>query len=545
MIIVNRTRCADILTREMAALGMRKCFSVSGNHIMAVYDAAIGSGLDLIHTRHEAAAVHMADAWGRLTGEPGVALVTAGPGFANCMAALYVAKLAESPVVLLSGDAATGTDGRGGFQELDQVTMSGPVTKRSWRVIDPTRIREELTQAVTIAKAGRPGPVHLSLPVDVLEAERPVAAFLPPASVERTSTGLAVDAEREVIAILITARRPLLIAGPAVQRTAGFRELQARGNEVGLAVIGAESPRGLNDPSLGALADATAKADVVVLVGKSLDHSLNFGATPAFHPQCRFLQIDADSGVLAQARRNITESDRLYQVMADDLVATISRCIEKARIGTHWDFAWPEEVRTAVDYRPQSWRLKPGIQKHTIEVLDAVKEFLQRGSESIFVSDGGEFGQWAQACIGARRRVINGPSGAIGGAIPFAIGARAAFPEARIVTVSGDGAFGFHALEFDTALRYGLPFIAVVGNDAGWNAEIQIQIQRFGKDRAIGCELLPTRYDKLAEAMGCYGHHAESGSGMRNALDAAWNSKKPSCIDVKVGRVAAPTVRKL
>ena len=526
----------------MVALGIRRCFSVSGNQVMAIYDAAIDSGIQIIHTRHEAAAVHMADAWGRLTEEPGIALVTAAPGFANCLTALYVAKLAESPLVLLSGDAAIRTDGKGGFQELDQVTMAGPVAKCSWRVNDPTRIRQDLRRAVAIAKTGRPGPVHLSLPVDVLEAECAVDSFLPSVDVERRPAGPTVETEDKIVAILCSAHRPLLIGGPAVMRSAAFRELQVGGNAVGVPVLGAESPRGLNDPSLGALADVTAKADVAILIGKALDSTLNFGAAPGFHPQCRFLQIDAESAVLAQGRRNIPDADRLYQVIADDAVATISRCLKRAAVETHWDSVWSEEVHLAVDYRPQSWRLAPGIQ-HTVEVLSAVQNFLGEASESIFICDGGEFGQWAQACIRTAKRIINGPAGAIGAGIPFAMAARLAFPDARIVTVMGDGAFGFHALEFDTALRYNVPFITVIGNDAGWNAEIQIQIRRFGKGRTVGCDLLPTRYDELTEALGCFGCYAESGSEVRNGLESAWNSRRPSCINVKVGRVAAPIIR--
>jgi acetolactate synthase-1/2/3 large subunit len=538
------------MMREMAALGIRRCFSVSGNQVMALYDAAIDSGIEIIHTRHEAAAVHMADAWGRLTEEPGIALVTAAPGFANCLTALYVAKLAESPLVLLSGDAAISTDGRGGFQELDQVTMAGPVAKCSWRVKDPTRIGQDLRRAVAMAMAGRPGPVHLSLPVDVLEAECAaecaVDAFLPSVDVERRSAGPTAETEDKIVATLCAARRPLLIGGPAVMRSVAFRELHVGGNAASVPVLGAESPRGLNDPSLGALAEVTAKADLAILIGKALDSTLNFGAAPGFHPQCRFLQIDADSAVLAQARRNMPEADRLYQAIADDAVTTISQCLKRAAVETHWDSGWSEEVRLAVDYRPQSWRAGnsafPGIQ-HTVEVLDAVQRFLAEASESIFICDGGEFGQWAQACITAPKRIINGPAGAIGAGIPFAMAARLAFPDARIVTVMGDGAFGFHALEFDTALRYNVPFIAVVGNDAGWNAEIQIQIRRFGKGRMVGCELLPTRYDELAEALGCLGCYAEIGSEVRNGLESAWNSRKPSCINVKVGRVAAPIIR--
>ena len=523
-------------------MGIRKCFSVSGNQVMAIYDAAIDSGIQIIHTRHEAAAVHMADAWGRLTGEPGLALVTAAPGFTNCLTALYVAKLAESPLVLLSGDAAIGTDGRGGFQELDQVTMAGPVVKRSWRVKDPTSIRQDLHRAVAIAKAGRPGPVHLSLPVDVIEAERAVDAFLPPAIVEATTGGPGAESEDKIVAMLRSARRPLLIGGPAAMRSAAFHDLQIAGDAAGVPVLGAESPRGLNDPSLGAFAEVTARADVAILIGKALDSTLNFGAIPGFHPECRFLQIEADAAALAQARRNIPEADRLIQVMADDAVATISQCLKRAAVDTKWDFDWRQEVRQAVDYRPESWRLTPGIQ-HTVEILDAVQNFLNKGSDSIFICDGGEFGQWAQGCIRTSKRMINGPGGAIGAGIPFAMAARLAFPEARIVTVMGDGAFGFHAMEFDTALRYDIPFIAVVGNDAGWNAEMQIQIRRFGQSRVLGCELLPTRYDEMAKALGCRGFYAETGSEVRDALESAWNSNNPSCLNVKMGRVAAPIVR--
>jgi acetolactate synthase-1/2/3 large subunit len=540
---MSTCRCADILVEEMVAIGMRKCFSVSGNQIMAVYDAAIGSGLEIIHTRHEAAAVHMADAWGRLTGEPGVALVTAGPGFTNCLTALYVAKMAESPVVLLSGDSGIGTDGRGGFQELDQVTIAGPVTKRSWRVKDPRTIRQDLARAVVLAKAGNPGPVHLSLPVDVVEAEHPVEQFLRAENGERRVVSATAEAEQDVVSIVRSAQRLLLIAGPAAMRCVAFRELQEFGMRAGAAVVGMESPRGLNDPSLGAFAEVAAKADVVVLAGKPLDSTLNFGAAPAFQPHSRFVQINADQSILAQARRNIPEEGRLYQVIADDAIATALRCMRTAAAGSLWESTWPEEVRRAVEYRPQAWRLAAGPQQHTVGVLDAVQEFLDGADDSIFIADGGEFGQWAQACIEAPKRLINGTSGGIGGAIPFAIGARAAFPDARIVTVLGDGTMGFHAMEFDTALRCAFPFLAVIGNDAGWNAEIQIQIRQFGANRAVGCELWPTRYDRLAEALGCFGRHAETVSDVRDGLREAWDSRKPACIDVKVNRTPAPIVR--
>src|SRR5882672_3023938 len=162
-------RGADIVARSLKRLGCGRVFTLSGNHIMSVFDAALDAGLDLVHVRHEAAAVHMADAHGRLTGEAGIALVTGGPGHANAVGALFTALGAESPMVLLSGHAATWELGRGGFQELDQAAMAAPVTKASWMARSTATLAEDVGRAMDIARSGRPGPVHLSLPSDVLD----------------------------------------------------------------------------------------------------------------------------------------------------------------------------------------------------------------------------------------------------------------------------------------------------------------------------------------------------------------------------------------
>src|SRR3954447_1109591 len=163
-------RGADIVARSLARLGCDRVFTLSGNHIMSIFDAAIEAKLDLVHVRHEAAAVHMADAWGRLTGQPGIAMVTGGPGHANAVGALYTALGAESPMVLLSGHAATWEIGRGGFQELAQADMARPVTKASWTSAAAQTLGRDVGDAIRIATSGRPGPVHLSLPSDLLDA---------------------------------------------------------------------------------------------------------------------------------------------------------------------------------------------------------------------------------------------------------------------------------------------------------------------------------------------------------------------------------------
>src|SRR3970282_731024 len=163
-------RGADILARALAAAGVRHLFSLSGNQIMPVYDAALEARLSIVHVRHEGAAVHMADAWGRLTGEPGIALLTGGPGHANGVGALYTALASESPVVLLSGHAPLAELGRGAFQEMRQADLAAPVTKDSWTAVSAARLGEDIERALRIARSGRPGPVHVSLPIDVLEA---------------------------------------------------------------------------------------------------------------------------------------------------------------------------------------------------------------------------------------------------------------------------------------------------------------------------------------------------------------------------------------
>lgn len=176
---------------------------------------------------------------------------------------------------------------------------------------------------------------------------------------------------------------------------------------------------------------------------------------------------------------------------------------------------------------------------HPLGVCAAVQPWLDRGAT--LVVDGGEFGQWAQAGLEARERLINGPSGSIGSAMPMAIAARLGRPTAPVFALLGDGTFGFHALEIDTALRYGLPFVAVVGNDARWNAEHQLQLKHYGAERAVACSLLPTRYDRVAEALGGHGEHVERASDLPAALARAVASGKPAVVNVVIDGVAAPT----
>ncbi|WP_459616686.1 thiamine pyrophosphate-binding protein [Bordetella sp. 2513F-2] len=537
-------RGADLLARSLRQAGVSRIFSLSGNHIMPVYDALIDTALPLLHVRHEGAAVHMADAWARLTGEVGVALVTGGPGHANAVSALYTAAMSESPVLLLSGHAPLSQAGWGAFQEMDQVAMAAPVTKAAWAVRDAASMAADVARACRLARSGRPGPVHLSLPTDVLEARTEAASLPAPQDFLAVPQGLGAAGAQALVQRLREAARPLVLVGPQGLTHAGRRAVAAAQDALGLPVVATESPRGSNDPALGAFAQLLGQADCVLLLGKRLDFTLKFGQPPVFDPACAFVQVDPDGTELARTRRAV--GPRLETALCADALPALEALAQAAGAPLARHAGWLAEAAQALAYRPAQWRAAPvdATPVHPARLCEPIQALLDSHAESVLVVDGGEFGQWAQACLRAPHRLVNGPAGAIGAALPMAVAAQLARPGAPVVAMMGDGTFGFHCAEFDTALRADAPMICVVGNDARWNAEYQIQRNSYGADRLMGCELLPTRYDRVAAAFGGYGAHADTALELEQALHAARRSGLPACIDVALEGLPAPTVRR-
>jgi acetolactate synthase-1/2/3 large subunit len=529
-------RGADLVVEALLASGVRHLFSLSGNQILSIYDATVGRDLSIVHTRHEAAAVHMADAWGRLTEQPGVALVTAAPGHLNALSALYGALMAESPVVLLSGHAPLGQAGRGAFQEVDQVTTAAPVTKAAWLARDSDGLGQDIARALSVARAGRPGPVHVSLPSDLLEARVSSARRIEPRA-EALIPHMTSSRVREFLQVLAAASRPLILVGPALARSTRAALVGRFSASTGIPVLPMESPRGVGDPSLHLASGRLAEADVVLLLGKRLDFSLRFGEPPAFSPDCRFLQIDVDAP-------SISAGGRVALAEATDPLAALE-ALDAAAPSLTWRVrAWAEQVAVSQRTEPPEWNERRRSARrplHPLRVCSALQPRLD--AETVLVCDGGEFGQWAQAGLTARTRLINGPSGSIGSAIPMACAAQLAQPRSRVVALLGDGTFGFHGFELDTAVRHRLPILTVIGNDARWNAEHQLQLRHFGADRTIGCQLLLSRYDLLAEALGAHGEFVVAAEALEPALDRALASGRPACVNVAIEGVPAPEYR--
>lgn len=519
-------RGADVVMQTLAAQGVTDIFALSGNQIMPLFDASIDAGLRLYHTRHEAAAVYMAEGYAQLSRGVGVALVTAGAGLGNALGPLLTARASDTPVLLLSGDGPVARDGQGAFQEMDQVGLTRSLTKWSVRVTRAEDLSAIIDKAVRVALSGRPGPVHVSLPADVLLAETDAVGL---AQTPDAATP-AVSALRQWID---GADRPVLVLGPALNATRQPGLADRLEQATGAPVIVMESPRGMKDPSLGAIAAVFAEADRVVLLGKPLDFTLGFGAAAS---KAGWAVVNADPG--EGTRGHLNAGDRVVLSMEADAVVVAEALCEGS--AAERDRDWMGRVHDACAQRMVI--RESGNLLYSSSLCAEVHKMLDEVATPVLVCDGGEFGQWAQSSVFAPRRIINGVSGAIGGGLCYAMAARAADPMATVVALMGDGTVGFHFAEFETAVRENLPFVAVIGNDQRWNAEHQIQLRDFGADRTHGCDLSGARYDEAVTALGGFGVLVTEPKDLPDALRRAIASGKPACVNVMIEGQPAPVV---
>lgn len=535
----SNLRGADIVVQTLERAGHTDIFTLSGNHIMSLFDAAIETKLSLMHVRHEAATVHMADAYGRLTGRPGIAWVTGGPGHANAVGALFTALGQETPMVLFSGHTETDQLGRGGFQELRQVDMATPVCKAAWMATDTATVGTDVAKALCLATSGRPGPVHLSLPSDILDAVVPEQDVIWPSDADFSAAPLALgDAAADtILALLATAKYPLIIGAPVLATRSGRDLLRRIETALNIPTCLSEGPRGFNDASLGAYAEVAKRADMVLLLGKALDFTLKFGGVP-FATECRFIAIDPDGAILARAARS---RGLAFGCVADTYPAAEALI---CRAHPRLDTPWLTDARAWFDDRPAAWgdltSKTPG-KLHPAQVFRILQPFLTE--DSILICDGGEFAQWGQAMLRNDRRMINGVAGSIGSSLPMASGARVVEKTAPVFAVLGDGTFGFHMSEIETAVRLNLPYVAIVGTDCRWNAEYNLQVRDYGPNRAHGCELNATRYDLVAAALGGHGELVTNSDDLKGAIERSLASGKPAVVNVMIESIPSPVVR--
>lgn len=527
---------ATILVGALRGAGVERLFTLSGNQILPVYEACLDAGIAVTDTRHEAAAAHMADAWARLQGEPGVCLVSAAPGHANAVTAIANAATSESPVLWLSGGADRAGRGRGGFQEFDQLGVAAPVCKAAWRVDDVRELPGLVARAWRLMLEGRPGPVHLTLPGDLLAegVDNPPPA---PAADDfrprlRTADPALVDRALDRLA---GARRPVVLASPAATAAGAGEQLRAFGAATGLPWFELNSPRALNDPALQGLAATLRGADVVLLLAPQ-DYVVAFAGPGAFAPDATLIQVAPDA---AELGRNAPPALGLEGDLGPVLRQLLDGAAERG-----WDTGtWQGELaaaRAAGRARYAEAERSDERPLHPLRLATEVRSLLP--PDTVVIEDGGEFCQWARWAFGdwTGPTLLNGKLGMIGPGIPFALAAALARPGTPPVAFVGDGTFGFHGMEFDTAVRHGLPFVAIVGNDAAWAAERHRQLSKYGPGRIVAGDLLPTRYDEVARALGAWGECVREPGELRPALERALASGRPACVNVFIRSVPSP-----
>jgi acetolactate synthase-1/2/3 large subunit len=527
----------QLVARALKAAQVEVVFTLCGGHILPIYDGCVDEGIRLIDLRHEQAAVHAADAWARCTGKPGVAVVTAGPGVTDSVTGIANAFRAGSPLLVIGGQAPSFQLGQGSLQEMDHVRLMRPITKWAGQVLHTDRIPEMIELALRHAMAGIPGPVFLEIPVDVLMnqvSEKSVR--FPRPSPELWAPHPKPEAVREALALLAQAERPVLIAGSSVHWSRAHDALARFVERVHLPTFTNGMGRGALPPDspqlfVHARRQALRHADVLVLAGAPLDFRLNFGREVS--AEAKIIQMDLDRTVIGQNRSADVG-------VVGDLRAIFEMLDEAARA----DYpalrftAWRDRLREVEQQKQREWEPRLSSDAVPIDPLRLCRELAEFvDPDTIVIGDGGDIvslaakvlpvfwpGQWMDP----------GPFGCLGIGLPFAIAAQLAHPEKRVLVLFGDGSFGFNGLEFDTAVRFRLPIMSVIGNDAAWGQIRRPQIALYGEERAVATRLQLARYERVVEALGGYGEFVERPEEIAPALRRARACGKPACLNVRI-----------
>ena len=527
----------QMVGKFLAREGIKALFTLSGGHIMDIYNGCIEEGVRVIDVRHEQSAAHAADAWTRLTGTPGVAAVTAGPGVTDAVTGVANAFRAQTPMLLIGGQAPLKGILKGGLQEINHVDIMKPITKFSGTVFETERIPEYITIALREAYNGRPGPSFLEIPTDVLEAEVEETAVKFPESY-RSKGRTRGDARYIELAaeLLEGASRPAILAGTQLWHCRASEQLQEFVKKTGIPVYLNGAARGSLPPDSGHLfarsrRTALSKADVVMIVGTPFDFRLGYGNRIA--QGARIIQIDLDYAELCHNR------DVDVPLCAD--IGSVLEDLTSAVPGPMQCGDWCKELRAeenkALD-RDSAFLASDQTPIHPMRLAREINGFLT--DDAIFIADGGDVVTISANVIRTRKPgkwLDPGPLGTLGVGTPFAIAAKAAFPETEVMALFGDGAFGCTGLDFDTLVRFDMPVIGIVANNAAWNQVRFVQLLKYGPEKGrVANELSPLRYDRLVEVMGGYGENVTEPSQIRPALERARASGKPACINVTVDR---------
>ncbi|HEC10482.1 MAG TPA: hypothetical protein ENI86_13110, partial [Acidimicrobiales bacterium] len=498
-----------LAARALSQAGVECVFTLSGGHVMGIYDGCLDEGIEVVDVRHEQAAVHAADAWARLhPGKVGVAILTAGPGVTDGVTGVANAWRATSPILVIGGQGPFNNLRRGSLQEMDHVSLMRPITKWADACLETSRIGEYIELGVRNALAGVPGPSFLEIPMDVLHGPlEPESFAIPTFRDYRVACSSPVERIDRALDLLAGARRPMVMAGTSLKWSEGgpalgdFLEatsIPCFTNGMGRGQIPWDHPQFFSRTRRQALAGA----DVVLLAGTLLDFRMKYGASiPA---EAKIIQMDLDEVLIGQNR---PADVALAGNLAANFGLLTSRMAER---GVTIDASeWCAELREGEAAAAEAMAGELNSDESPVDPLRLCREIADfLTDDMIVIGDGGDIVAQASKVVRIPRNgewMDPGPLGTLGVGMPFALAAQLAHPDKRVVIIYGDGAFGLNGFEYDTAVRFGLPIIGIMGNDGAWGQMMRPQAMIYGQDRLVATELGYTRYDKVVEALGGHG----------------------------------------
>ena len=531
----DQQSCAGWIARFLKARGIDRIFGLQGGHIQPMWDHVARLGIRIIDVRDEGAAVHMAHAHAELTGNFGVAMVTAGPGVTNTVTAMANASLARIPVLLIGGCTSRPQANMGPLQDIPHVDILRPVTRASRTLRVPDQVIRELDEAVARAMgdSGEPGPVYMEIPTDVLRTKvapqlvldewmqaKPVRLITPdPAAIA------------EGVDVFWNAKRPLVMTGRGAR--GAERGLVRLLDATGALYLDTQESRGLvsaDHPSIAAAVRAAAmtEADVVLLIGRKLDYQVGYGS-PAVFPKARFIRLADNPGELIDNRRGQPELLATPELALNAMVEAAGN--REPAI----DKAWADGLRRRHSERVKSAAAakdRPATGEdgkiHPRAIFDAIAAVA--APDYIGIADGGDLLSFARTGLQSSIYMDAGAFGCLGVGVPYAVAAALALPGRQVISVNGDGAFGINAMEIDTAVRHGAKAVFIVYNNAAWNIERLDQEMNYG-GRVVGTTLRHSDYAAMARALGAHGERVEKPEELAGAVKRAL-ANAPALVDV-------------
>jgi len=509
---------SEILGRSLKNEGTKDLFFIMGGPMMFAETACVKEGIRPIDVRHEQAAALMAQAYSRVLQKPSVCMAASGPGVINLTTGVANALIDCAPVVAIGGSSAIRQFGRQTFQEIDQLAIMRGCTKWADRVVNLKRIPEMVNTAFQKAMGGKPGPVYLDFPSDILYDK------IPEEQVDWSLSGRSLLRPRpmgesarvnELIDALAKAERPIILTGSGVIWSQAWPELQQFVEKAGIPFYTTPQGRGVlpDDHALSFLtmrSSAFREADLILIIGTRMNYVIGHAAPPRFAAGATIARIDIDADEIASSPRKIDIGivGDCKAVLQQLLAAMPSRVDEGRFANWRKQLGEGESKKRTETGGGMSMNATP---IHPLRLCDEVKNFMRR--DAILVVDGQEilnYGRQSMPTFTPGHRLNSGPFGMMGVGMPFGLGAKVACPDKQVIVVHGDGSFGLNAMELDTAVRHKIPVLVVISLNGGWTAD--------PKREKVGRDLGFTRYDKMAEALGCYGEYVEKPEQIGPAL---------------------------